>query len=206
MRALRAFARRMGGDRRGMALVEFAMILVPLLIVLLGAFDLGYQAYTRAVLQGVLNDVSRTASVENPVFTEEGDTIEERIATAIEERVNVIARNGSYSIVATNFYEFSGVGRAEKLISDANDDGDVDIGDCWEDLNANSTWDANAGRSGIGGAEDIAFYNVTLTMPRILPMANLIGLAPNYTINGRAAIRNQPYANQAVPPTVCRAT
>lgn len=204
MSALRAFARRMGGDRRGMALVEFAMILVPLLVVVLGGFDLGYQAYTRAVLQGVLNDVARTASVEDPVFTQTGSTIEERIAAAIEERVDVIARNGSYSIVATNFYEFSGVGRAEKLTSDANDDGDVDVGDCWEDLNANGVYDTNASRGGIGGADDIAFYNVTLTMPRILPMANLIGLDPYYVINARVAIRNQPYANQAVPPTVCR--
>lgn len=189
---------------RGMAATEFGLLAVPLMIVLLGAFDLGYQSYVRAQLQGVLNEVARTAVVENPDFSGfSGTSTEERIENAIEERVNDIARNATYTIEQTSFYEFSGVGNAEKLLTDNNGNGEYDTGDCFEDINSNGAFDTNAGASGQGGADDVVFYEVTISMPRIVPMANLIGMSKNYTINARAAVRNQPYGDQAVPPTVC---
>ncbi|MEO1170178.1 MAG: TadE/TadG family type IV pilus assembly protein [Pseudomonadota bacterium] len=187
-----------------MAATEFGLLVVPLMIVLLGAFDLGYQSYVRAQLQGVLNDVARTAVVENPDFSGfSGTSTEERIENAIEERVNDIARNATYTIEQTSFYEFSGVGNAEKLLTDNNGNGEYDTGDCFEDINSNGTFDTDAGASGQGGADDVVFYEVTISMPRIVPMTDLIGMPANYTINARAAVRNQPYDDQAVPPTVC---
>ena len=195
--------RRLHHESRGMALTEFGLILVPLTVVLLGAFDLGYQSYVRAVLQGALNDISRTAAVENPNFGTQGNTVEEQIAAAIEERVNDIARDATYSIEQTNYYEFTGVNASEKLVTDYNGNGEYDSGDCFEDLNNNSQFDSQAGRTGLGGADDVVFYEVTVTMPRIVPVTGLIGVPNNYTIEANAAIRNQPYDNQAVPQTVC---
>lgn len=191
-------------DHRGIAAVEFGIIVVPLMIVLLGALDLGYQSYVRAQLQGVLNDVARTATVENPDFSGyTGASIEDRIENAIEERVNNIARNASYTIEQSSFYEFSGVGNAEKLLSDYNGNGSYDTGDCFEDINRNGAFDLDAGDSGQGGADDVVYYEVTITMPRLVPVASLIGVPENYTITARTAVRNQPFADQAVPPTVC---
>lgn len=202
MSALRPM-RRLARDRRGATIMEFGLILAPLCVVLLGAFDLGYQSYVRSVLQGVLNDVARAASVEAPEFAGEGETLEERIAENVEERVNSIARNATYDIDQTNFYEFAGVGRAEKLMTDVNDNGQYDPGDCFEDLNDNGQFDLSAGRAGRGGADDVVFYEVTVTMPRMLPVTGLIGLPDEYNIVARAAIRNQPYTRQNVPQTVC---
>lgn len=204
MRIGKPISRRFVHDERGMAATEFGLLVVPLMIVLLGAFDLGYQSYVRAQLQGVLNDVARTAVVESPDFSAyAGSTTEERIENAIEERVNDIARNATYTIEQTSFYEFSGVGNAEKLLTDNNGNGEYDTGDCFEDINSNGTFDTDAGASGQGGADDVVFYEVTISMPRIVPMTDLIGMPANYTINARAAVRNQPYDDQAVPPTVC---
>jgi len=204
MSALRSIA-PLARDTRGATLTEFGFVVVPLCVALMGALDVGYEAYVRSVLQGVLNDVSRTAAVEDPIFEAEGDTVEERIEAAIEERVNRIARNATYDIEATNFYDFSGVGDAEKLTTDHNDNGeyDEDDEDCFEDFNDNGDFDTDGGDEGVGGADDVANYEVTLTMPRLLPMAGLIGMSPNYNIVARAAVRNQPYADQDVPPTVC---
>lgn len=204
MSALRSIA-PLARDARGATLTEFGFVLVPLCVALMGALDVGYEAYVRSVLQGVLNDVSRTAAVEDPIFEAEGDTIEERIEAAIEERVNRIARNATYDIEATNFYDFSGVGDAEKLTTDQNGNGEYDEADedCFEDFNENGEYDTDGGDEGVGGADDVANYEVTLTMPRLLPMAGLIGMSPNYNIVARAAVRNQPYADQDVPPTVC---
>lgn len=203
MTKLTSLIRRLRTDNRGVALTEFGLISIPLMVVLLGAFDLGYQSYVRAVLQGALNDISRTAAVENPAFGTDGDTVEEQIAAAIEERVNGIARNATYTIEQTNYYEFTGVNASEKLITDFNGNGEYDDGDCFEDLNDNGNFDSQAGRTGRGGADDVVFYEVTVVMPRLVPVTGLIGVPSNYTIEANAAIRNQPYANQEVPETVC---
>lgn len=206
MMKLATLKRRFGADSRGMALTEFGLILVPLMIVLLGAFDLGYQSYVRAVVQGVLNDVARTAAVENPNLSGyAGATIEDRIETALEARINEIARNATYDITTSNYYEFSGVGGSEKLVTDNNHDGDYDAADndCFEDLNENGQFDETAGRTGRGGADDVVYYQVTVTMPRLLPVSGLIGVPENYTIRAQAAVRNQPYADQRTPPVEC---
>jgi Flp pilus assembly pilin Flp len=206
MRNLVTHFRKLRSDNRGIAATEFGLIVVPLMVILLGAFDLGYQSYVRAQLQGVLNGVARTAVVESPDFSGyTGTTTEERIENAIEERVNDIARNATYTIEQTNFYEFSGVGNAEKLLTDVNDNGEFDAsdGDCFEDINSNGAFDLDAGDTGRGGADDVVYYEARVKLPRIVPVMGLIGVPDNYSITAQAAVRNQPYADQVVPPTVC---
>lgn len=190
-------------DARGATLVEFGIIIGPLCVLLLGGLDLGYQSYLRSMLQGALNDVARSGSMEAPEFDCEGDSVQEKIGCVIQTRTDVVARNATYTIETKNFYEFSGVGRSEKLVTDYNNNGVYDAGDCFEDLNENGQYDQDAGREGLGGADDVAFYEVTLTMPRLFPMAGLLGVSDEYNITARSAIRNQPYARQRIPPTVC---
>ena len=195
--------RRLARDTQGATLIEFAMVIAPLCVLLLGGLDLGYQSYLRSVLQGALNDVARAGSMEAPDLGCEGETVEAQVRCAVERRSDMIARQASYTFEARNFYEFSGVGRSEKLVTDYNNNGSYDEGDCWEDLNENGVYDADAGRDGIGGADDVVFYDVTVTMPRLFPMAGLVGAPDHYSITAQAAIRNQPYARQRIPPTVC---
>ena len=198
--------RKLATDTHGATLVEFAFILGPLCVLLLGGLDLGYQSYVRSVLQGSLNDVARSGSMEDPVLSCPSGTVEARIRCSIESKVNAIARNATYEIEMENFFEFSGVGRSEKLVTDHNDNGAYDEGDCWEDLNENGAYDTNAGRQGVGRADDVVFYDVTVTMPRLFPVGGLLGLSDEYSITAQTAIRNQPYSRQAVPPTLCEET
>lgn len=196
--------RRLLADTQGATLVEFAFILGPLCVLLLGGLDLGYQSYVRSVLQGVLNDVARSGSMEVPELTcTTQETVEERIQCSIETKVNAVARNATYDIQMRNFFEFSGVGRSEKLVSDNDNNGVFDEGDCWEDLNENGQYDTNSGRQGIGRADDVVFYDVTVTMPRLFPVGRLLGISDEYSITAQTAIRNQPYSRQPVPPTLC---
>lgn len=190
-------------DSEGATIVEFAMILTPLCILLMGGLDLGYQSYVRAVLQGALNDVTRAASMESPMIGCEKEKLEDKVKCAVEERVNDIARNAKYDLKVKSFYDFSGVGRSEKLITDENKNLEYDKGDCWEDFNRNGIYDLNAGADGIGGADDVVFYEMTVTMPRLIPVGAMFGLGDNYTMTARAAVRNQPYARQKSPPKVC---
>ncbi|WP_370030458.1 TadE/TadG family type IV pilus assembly protein [Qipengyuania mesophila] len=197
------FARNLRRDERGAAIVEFALVLVPMLLFILGGFDLGYQAYLRSVVQGALNDVSRTGSLEGPQLNCTGATVELQIECAIKARSDLVARNATYTITTKNFYDFSTVGRSEKLVTDYNSNGQYDTGDCFVDLNGNGSFDTSAGRTGVGGADDVVFYTVKLIMPRLFPIHKFITATPNYEINATAAVRNQPYTTQQTPSTVC---
>ncbi|MBD2841748.1 pilus assembly protein [Erythrobacter sp. KMU-140] len=155
-------------------------------------------------MQGVLNDVARTGTVQNPDFGASGATPEEQIENALKNRINLVARNATYTIEQTNYYEFSGVGRSEKLVTDVNGNGEFDASeDCWEDLDGDGEFDEIAGRDGLGGADDVVFYEVNVVMPRLLPMTSLLGFDGNYNLTARAAVRNQPYGDQAVPLVEC---
>ena len=193
----------LGLDKAGATALEFALVAPVLITAVIGGMDLGYEAYARSVLQGALNDVSRTGSLEGPDLGCEGDTTEAQIACAVKERSDTVARKATYDFEIRSYYEFTGVGRGEKLVTDYNNNGQYDAGDCFQDMNENGAFDSTAGREGIGGADDIVFYDVTLTMPRLLPVASLLGWSDEYEIHATTAVRNQPYTRQKAPPTVC---
>lgn len=204
MRAARFF-RRLGRDRRGATIVEFALVAMPLCVLVMGGLDLGHQSYIRATMQGALTDAARRAAVQDPQFNASGSTTEERVRNTIEAQLDKIAPGANYTISQANFYDFSGIGNPEKLMNDVNGNGQYDAadGDCFADLNENGEFDTDAGREGIGGANDVVFYTAEITMPRLLPVAGLIGFSPNYEMSVSTAIRNQPYGTQKTPPVVC---
>lgn len=202
---LRAFATGLARDAKGVTIVEFAFVAPVMILMLVGGFDLAHQSYIRAVLQGALNDAARRAAVEDPVFQAEGDTTEERVEAVIRRQVGPITPGATIAITQRNFFDFTSVGNPEKLMTDENDNGqyDADDGDCFADLDEDGEYDTDTGRDGIGGANDVVFYQATVTMPRLVPLDRLLNLSPNYNLAAETAIRNQPYATQKTPPVVC---
>lgn len=215
MKIFTSLKRKISNDDSGMAVTELGLIMVPFSILLMGAFDLGYQNYVRSVLQGTLTEAARQASTENPVFTGFEATLQGRIQEKIEGRIRSLYPDVDFkgdpndpsddAVSVKNYYEFSGVGKPEKLTTDQNGNGefDFDDGDCWEDLNDNGSFDLDAGRSGLGGASDIIFYEVNVEIPRIFPMAGLLGASENYNITAKTAFRTQPFDTQQPPQNVC---
>ncbi|WP_271078600.1 TadE/TadG family type IV pilus assembly protein [Aurantiacibacter sp. MUD61] len=198
--------RTLGRDEEGVTIVEFAMVAPALILILLAGFDFGHRAYVTSVLQGALTDAARQASVENPNVSGSGTTLEERVENAIIAQVGQIATPGyTLDVTQSNFYEFSGIGNPEKIVRDNDSDGvyDEDDGDCFSDLNENGQYDTDTGRQGRGGANDVVFYEATLQMDAIVPLANFIGGSAQHTILVDTAIRNQPWGTQATPPTIC---
>ncbi len=202
----RTFIRRLRSDERGATILEFGILLVPLSVCLLGILDVGYMMYVRSLMQGALNDVSRQATVEKPVFSSQGSTVDAKINAAIKARMGKLVKAGTYDITKTSYYKLSGVGKAEKMTKDANGNGKVDKNDCWEDVNKNNTFDtsATAGTTGYGGADDAVLYTVNVKQDRITPMAGLIGMPAKYSISVKTLVRNQPFADQPKPPEACK--
>jgi hypothetical protein len=105
----------------------------------------------------------------------------------------------------SNYYDFSGIGNPEKLMTDVNGNGQYDAadGDCFSDLNENGKYDTDTGRDGLGGANDVVFYQARIVMPRLLPVAQMLGFPANYDMTVSTAVRNQPYGTQKTPPVLC---
>jgi hypothetical protein len=205
IRRLPILLRKLAADARGVTIVEFAIVAPVLILLLVGGFDLAHQSYVRSVLQGALNDAARRAAVEDPEFIAAGDTLEERVANLIIGQVEPLTPDAEIVIEQSNFYDFSGIGNPEKLMTDENENGQYDEsdGDCFADLDEDGEYDTDTGRSGIGGANDVVFYEATLTMPRLVPLHGFLSVSSEYNLRAETAIRNQPYEAQRTPPVVC---
>lgn len=202
---VRHLARALRADQRGVTIVEFAIVAPVLILLLVGGFDLAHQSYVRALLQGALNDAARRAAVEDPEFIAAGDTLEERVEALVASQVAPVSPDATITITQRNFFDFSGIGNPEKLMTDIDDDGQYDEadGDCFADLDEDGEYDTDTGREGIGGANDVVFYEATLTMPRLMPLHGLMNISDEYNLGAEVAIRNQPYETQRTPPVVC---
>jgi Flp pilus assembly protein TadG len=188
--------RRLRQDKRGATVLEFALV-IPIVCALLSAgFELGFRVYLTAIVQGALLEASRSASV--------GNVSELAIEQMIKNRVAVLS-NGS-NVKETkkeNFYNFSNVGRPEKLKFDKNGNGSYDpLEDCYEDANNNGSYDYNANR-GLGTADDIVRYTVTVEYPNIMPVRRLLGWGTKQTITASTVLRNQPFTSRAMPTVRC---
>lgn len=183
-------------DERGATLMEFGLIVTPLCLFIMGVGDLGYQAYLRSVAQGVLDRAARSASI--------GTLNSAQIDAYITDQMQTInSKNGTTAVVKKSYYNFSRVGKPEKITTDIAPLGSFNTGDCFEDSNGNGTYDMSAGSTGLGGADDIVFYQVTVSMPRLFPMAKLLGWSATQSATANATIRNQPWSNQAALPIIC---
>lgn len=195
--------RTLDQDERGVAAVEFALLLVPLLVGILGFLELGYQSYVRAQLQGVLNEVARAASVEDPNIADPSATVEDQIQARVRSRMAPLVKSGNYVFTINSYDSFSTVGKPEALITDKNGNGRYDTGDCWQDSNPNGVYDTDSGTSGVGNADDAVVYEVDLTVPRLSPITRLIGAGNTFEVDAKTMVRRQPFADQPQPAVVC---
>lgn len=192
-------------DQDGVTAVEFGIIALPLCIIMMGGLELGHQSYVRSQLQGSLANISRLASVEDPVFEASGGTLEERILNTLESRMDPITNNAEVNLEIKSYTDFSGVGKPEKLVRDVEGNGTYEEadGDCFEDLNENGEFDLDTGRTGLGGSNDVVVYEVVLTQPRLFPVPSSVGIDEDMEVKAAMTIRQQPYGAQQTPPVIC---
>lgn len=191
---IRSLLVRLARDDKGVTLIEFAMVVPVLAVLLMGLFDLGYRSYAASVLQGALHDAARTATV--------GGYTMPQIDARVRQQLSHFASVGSVTTATSSYYDFSAVSMPEKITSDTAPTGQYNAGDCFEDANGNGSYDLDRGRGGMGGADDIVRYTVTLTYPRVFPMAGLLGWSESETITSNTVLRNQPYAGRSVTTSV----
>ncbi|MDB5690721.1 MAG: hypothetical protein JWL91_2597 [Sphingomonas bacterium] len=192
---LPATMRRLGRDQSGMNIVEFAFVLAPLVTVLLVIIDFGYRMYLEVVVEGTLNKAARQATVGGVVTTD--------IDAYVRNQLVAFSKNAVITIEKQSYYQFSGVGKPEKILTDTAPVGTFNAGDCFEDSKPNGTYDANQGTPGLGGSDDIVYYNVKVEFPRLVPLGKFLGFSNKEVVEAKTVLRNQPYGAQGTPAKVC---
>tara|TARA_R110001606_G_scaffold31849_1_gene97030 strand:+ start:577 stop:1182 length:606 start_codon:yes stop_codon:yes gene_type:complete len=190
---------RILADERGATLVEFGLVAGPFFLMLLGIMDLGYRGYVDTVSKSVLHQVARDASTG------------EMTSAQIEQQVNnglgdLVLNNAVIDVSTESYFDFTNIGKPEKLTTDNNNNGTVDPGDCFIDNNGNGVFDTDYGIAGTGGPDDIVSYKIEITSPRLFPLASMIGLDETMTISNSTAVRNQPYGAQVDLVATCVST
>ncbi|MEP3224515.1 MAG: TadE/TadG family type IV pilus assembly protein [Parasphingorhabdus sp.] len=187
---------RLDRDQDGATLMEFGLIAGPLIVLLFGIMEIGYQGYIDTLSKSVMHQVARKASV--------GGRTVAQIEADIQDGIGpLLLKNARVDVQVRSYFEFTSIGKPEKLTKDSNGDGNLDSGDCYLDGNGNGVFDVNTGRSGTGGPDDIVNYEITIVSPRIFPLAGLFGGTKEMTSYNATAVRNQPYGSQVPDPELC---
>jgi len=189
-------SRRLLFNKRGATVLEFALVIPVVCTLLAAGFELGYRAYLSAIVQGALLEASRRASIGNVTELQLESIIKARVAT-LSNASNV------KDIKKESFYNFSNVGKPEKLTFDKNGNGTYDpLDDCYQDANNNGVYDYQS-TLGLGTADDIIRYTVTIEYPNIMPVRKLFGWGAKQTIVASTVLRNQPFTSRATPTVRC---
>ncbi len=195
---LRSLAR----DRRGVTVVEFAIVAPVMIMFLLGAFDMAHTLYMQGVLQGVVQKAARDSSLEDATDTTSQSTLD----TRVRQQVKLLDSDANVTFSRRFYRTFSdaAAARAETWTVDSNHDGVCDNGEPFTDTNNNGVRDLDGGDAGQGGAYDRTIYKVTVSYPRLFPIDRFIGGSANTKLVASTILQNQPYGDQgsyAAPTT-----
>jgi Flp pilus assembly protein TadG len=183
-RQLRRFAR----NNEGAAALEFALVLPPLCLILVGMFEMSMLMFTQASMEGALREAARfgmTGSVTDPALRQT------QILNIINKDTFNMLTSPTISFMIYN--SFNNVGSPEPWI-DANGNGKWDSGESYTDVNSNAKWDADQGKTGVGASAQIVQYTVQYDWHVITPfMAPIFGNGGKVHLKASVVMRNEPW-------------
>lgn len=185
-------------DERGITVIEFAIVLPVMITLIMGMCELAYQGYMQSTLEGALQKAGRDSTIQ----AADDASIDQRVM----QQVWQVSKNATYTSQRQSYSQFGNI--APEYFWDTAGTGVYDsTKDCFMDVNGNGVWDADPGTTGGGGASDVAKYSITVTYPRLFPVARLFGWPNTKAIVATTILKNQPYSSQnAYTPTkICPA-
>lgn len=183
------FLPRLARDTGGSTVVEFAFVAPIFVVMLVGILDTSMNLYASSMLDGIMQKAGRDFTLED------ARSREDELEGYIRSQVGTVAPNAVVTFERKSYFDFGDVGQPE-LYDDENEDGVCNDNERFEDVNDNGQWDTDRGQESFGGARDAVLLTATATYPRLLPMANLIGLDDTVSLQSNTVLRNQPYDNQ----------
>lgn len=181
-------------DERGATLVEFALILAPLLFAVLGTMEIGYRIYALSCTNGAIREAARMAST--------GQYTGAQIDAKVKEMIKSFSAGATVAIDKKSYSDYTGVNLPEPVVSGSRSTGKY----CYEDINGNTKWDEDRGKDGLGGPEDVINYEVTITYGTLFGFSqNMLGYGATTTIEQNTIVSNEPFAAvvDVEPATIC---
>jgi hypothetical protein len=116
------------------------------------------------------------------------------------------SRERTVTITTQSYQAYSQVAQPEPFTVDNAPLNVANSGDCWKDYNPNGSRDLDRGAGGVGNADDVVLYTVTMVVPKMFPIDRFLGWAHTDTITQTTVLTNQPYAGRVLSvPTACMA-
>lgn len=186
MSRLRHPLARLIGDKRAISAVEFAITAPVFFMLLFGIYDFSMQLYAKSVLSGAVNRAARDSALEG------NNASQVAIDAAVSENVKTVFQDATLTYTRLAYDNFSGVNKPEPL-TDSNNNGTRDPGECFTDTNGNGSWDTNQGKGGQGGGDEVVLYTAQMRIKRIFPGWKFMGQPEESTITASTVLRNQPF-------------
>lgn len=192
-------------DDRGVAIVEFALVMPILLLMTFGTIEIGMIMAVQSTLEGGLKEASRYGITgQTP---SDATRIEKIRAILADHTIDLVDMSEATFSVKT-YPSFSGVGQPEPFVDSAPDPDDPDDTTChnnkydppstgcvetFTDIDGDGVWDRDIGQEGAGMGGEVVSYSVEVPWHVMTPFVGAL-LAPSGTIPLRATIvvRNEP--------------
>lgn len=192
--------KRLVRSHRGATTVEFALISMPLLMMIMGGIEFGVQMFARARLEGVLRQAARMATTGDADNGDDGENIDAYVRKSLQ-----VYGKTDVDIQKLHYQSFDQVRQPEKVTSGAPPKAPY----CWTDINGNQNWDQDPGSTGLGGADDIIDYKVKVTYDALFPfVTKAVTQTSRLSVSSEATLRNEPFAGDtgATTKTCCVST
>lgn len=189
-----AFIRRLRENKRGVAMLEFALTAPVFLLLLMGIFDYCWQMYAQQVLQGAVSKAGRDSTLE------QYSTNQTALDARLRAQVLKVFKDADVTFTRKAYDTFDQVGTEERYTDNKPANGEYDIGECFDDFNGNGRWDPDRGRDSNGTANDVVLYTASMKFKRVLPVWQMLGQPQETTLSSSTVLRNQPFANGTDSP------
>lgn len=192
-----ALLRRLCRAESGAALIEFALVLPPLLLLVIGMFEVATAMFVSTSVESALREASRYGITGNQPAN--GQTREQQILQIVQDQTFGFLDPATTVISFKTYASFQDVGQPEPFVDTpapsplAN--GQYDPGEEFTDLNGNGQWDADRGIAGVGNAGDVVQYKVDYDWRLMTPfISQIFGNNGVLAMSASLVARNEPYS------------
>lgn len=194
--------RALAPSERGTTILEFGLISPALIVMLLGALDIGHTLYMQSVLQGAVQKAARDGTLEGAAGS--SSTPRDTIDTRVREQLATLHKTAVVTITRRFYRTFSKAAAAQaetftdSAVGSTYRDNKCNNGESYVDANNNGLFDRDGGDSvDHAGARDNVVYTVTISYPRMFPLDKLVGGHGTTRLTASTVLANQPFGDQA---------
>lgn len=169
MRSMRQWLSLYAKDERGVTIIEFAVVAIPLFLLIMGLIEFGLLFFTQIALENAINKVARTTAIgDTGGYSQRIDYIKAQLQDEVQPLIF-----GSRAIISVEQVNSGGASYKEPELCLSNPPRlgpTCPAGTPFEDTNGNGTYDGGTVNSSPGSAGDLIQIDVALPWSFFTPL------------------------------------